>query len=126
MSAGWVAATVIAITGAGAWRFGTSATTISPLPPPPPSLRADLSLPLDLRLTAKSPPALSHDGRFLAFTATHEGVQRLYMRDLETGDLLSLPGSDNGLMPFWSPDGSSLAFFAEGQLKRVSRTAARR
>lgn len=45
----------------------------------------------------------------------------MYVRDLETGDLRSLRGSDNGGLPFWSPDGSSLAFFAERQLKRVAR-----
>ena len=43
------------------------------------------------------------------------------MRDLETGDLRSLSGTDNGRVPFWSPDGNSLAFFADLQLKRVPR-----
>ena len=119
VSAGWIAVAALAVAGAAAWRFGPAATTTGH--PPPPPLRADLSLPLDLRLTAKSPPALSHDGRFLAFAATHEGVQRLYVRDLQTGDLRSLSGTDNGRVPFWSPDGNSLAFFADLQLKRVPR-----
>jgi serine/threonine-protein kinase len=29
------------------------------------------------------------------------------------------PGTDNAIFPFWSPDGSSLGFFADGKLKRI-------
>src|SRR5262249_6268246 len=30
-----------------------------------------------------------------------------------------LPGTDGATFPFWSPDGSAIAFFADGRLKRV-------
>ena len=85
-------------------------------------MRVDLALPLDLRLVSDSPPAVSPDGRYLAFAASHEGRRRVYLRDLETGDLRPLAGTENGMVPFWSPDGSSVAFFANGQLKRVPRS----
>ncbi len=68
-----------------------------------------------------SPPSLSPDGRFLAFAASHEGLQWLYVRDLEGGDLQQLAGTEGAQQPFWSPDGTALAFFANGSLKRVAR-----
>jgi hypothetical protein len=34
-----------------------------------------------------------------------------------------LPGTDDGTFPFWSPDSRSIAFFANGQLKRLNLDA---
>ena len=118
----WIAAAAVAVIAAimvaTAWRLGPSAPPASA--PSPPLLRADVMLPVDLRLVNESPPALSPDGRFLAFAASHDGLQRLYLRDLETDDLRPLAGTDGARNPFWSPDGTALAFFADRQLKRVS------
>ena len=33
-----------------------------------------------------------------------------------------VPGTENAAHPFWSPDGGSLAFMAEGKLKKVAAT----
>jgi serine/threonine protein kinase/Tol biopolymer transport system component len=104
----------LAILAASAWTLWPTASSPSPL-------HADMALPLDLRLAYQSPPALSPDGRFLAFAASHEGVQRLYLRDLTTGDLREIAGTDGAVQPFWSPDGMALAFFADRSLKRVAR-----
>ena len=110
----------LAIAAAVGWTLGTATPPVrEPMAAP---LRVDLALPLDLRLPSESPPAVSPDGRYLAFAASHAGSLRVYLRDLETGDLRPLPGTDNGMLPFWSPDGNSVAFFADGQLKRVPRS----
>ncbi|HSG00089.1 MAG TPA: protein kinase, partial [Vicinamibacterales bacterium] len=65
--------------------------------------------------------ALSPDGRRLVLQAVdHEtGVPSLWLRDLASGTPTRLSGTEGGGMPFWSPDGSEVAFFAEAKLKRV-------
>jgi Tol biopolymer transport system component len=65
---------------------------------------------------------LSPDGRYLAFIARHgdDGKTRLWVRALESARARALPGTENAFRPFWSPDGQSLAFFADGRLKRIN------
>ena len=61
--------------------------------------------------------ALAPDGRRLAFSAARDAVSQLWLRDLTSNDTQSLPGTTDALQPFWSPDGSSLGFFADGKLR---------
>ena len=49
----------------------------------------------------------------------------LWVRDSASGELRSLPGTEDGTMPFWSPDSRDLGFFAGNTLKRVSARADR-
>ncbi len=64
--------------------------------------------------------AVSPDGRRVAFVAeTVDGRQSIWIRKVDGLAAEPLPGSDNGLSPFWSPDSRFLAFFAEGQLKKI-------
>ncbi len=71
-------------------------------------------------------PTLSPDGRALVFRAAEisTGRQRLYLRPLD-GEPSPLEGTDNAIQPFWSPDGTSLAFFADGWLKTLSLASGR-
>jgi eukaryotic-like serine/threonine-protein kinase len=69
-------------------------------------------------------PAVSPDARNLAFWAPDEnGKLALWIRPLDApvARLLerAATGYTYGVPPFWSPDGRSLAFFADGKLKRV-------
>jgi eukaryotic-like serine/threonine-protein kinase len=65
--------------------------------------------------------SLSPDGRQLAFTATtRDGPSRLWVRPLRSLTPQSLPGTEHAAFPFWSPDGGSIGFFAQGSLKRIS------
>jgi len=64
--------------------------------------------------------ALSLDGRQLAFLAEYPGARaRLWVRPLDTVDPTPLAGTEGATYPFWSPDGRSLGFFADGSLKRI-------
>jgi Tol biopolymer transport system component len=64
--------------------------------------------------------ALSPDGRRLAFEAWDEksGTRALWLRELDSGKVELLAKTEGGEMPFWSPDGTRLGFFAEGKMKR--------
>ena len=65
--------------------------------------------------------ALSPDGRRLAFTATRNGVRSIWVREISTLDAQRVSGTEGaGDPPAWSPDGTSLAFFAGGRLRTVS------
>jgi len=65
--------------------------------------------------------ALSPDGRQLVTEAVDRetGTVSLWLRDLSSGVPTRLSGTDGGIMPFWSPDGLEIAFFAEGKLKKT-------
>src|SRR5262249_9784553 len=63
--------------------------------------------------------ALSPDGRMIVFGAIVDGKYALWLRSLDETKAHMLIGSENGLRPFWSPDGRSIAFFSEGKLRRI-------
>jgi serine/threonine protein kinase/Tol biopolymer transport system component len=68
--------------------------------------------------------ALSPDGRTVIYTAGGgpEGNQ-LWMRSLDSFTAIPLAGTRNGRAAFFSPDGRWIAFFAEGQIKKVPATS---
>jgi Tol biopolymer transport system component len=63
--------------------------------------------------------ALSPDGRTLVVAGTSKEGQRLYRRPLEQLEATPLAGTERGSSPFFSWDGASVGFFADGKLKRV-------
>ncbi len=79
-----------------------------------------------MRLDIHTPPtaepaslALSPDGRGLAFVAEEAGRQKLWIRLLDQTKAQPLERTEGATFPFWSPDGRSIGFFAEGKLKRI-------
>jgi len=65
--------------------------------------------------------ALSADGTKLAFVAVDsKATARVWVRELKrlTADLIE--GTEGASFPFWSPDGRSIGFFADGKLKKIS------
>ena len=68
---------------------------------------------------AANPPAVSPDGRQIAFTVERDGRQSLWIRDLDTSTARELPGTEGARLPFWRPDGRAIAFLAGGKLKRI-------
>jgi serine/threonine protein kinase len=63
--------------------------------------------------------ALSPDGRHIAFVATHQGRNMLWLRPLDSLEARPLPGTEDARVPFWSPDSQLVGFFASGRLQRV-------
>ena len=56
-------------------------------------------------------PAISPDGRYLAYVSARRGVGKLYLRDLTTGVERPLTtGESIDLFPAWSPNSRSLAY----------------
>jgi serine/threonine protein kinase len=63
---------------------------------------------------------ISPDGQKMAFTAfSADGKSMLYVSDLNSHDTKLLPGTDNAIEPFWSPDSRSIAFGSMGKLKKT-------
>ena len=63
--------------------------------------------------------ALSPDGRRLVFVGRNGLTTRLWVRALDDLVSESLRNTDGADYPFWSPDGRSIGFFADGKLKRI-------
>ena len=112
----WIAVT-LALAGALAWSTLYTRSTPADMP--------------EMRLEIASPPgadlsgfAMSPDGRALVFQATADGKTQLWLRPMDSETATPLAGTENvavenGSVPFWSPDGRSVGFFAGGQLKRI-------
>jgi eukaryotic-like serine/threonine-protein kinase len=65
-------------------------------------------------------PALSPDGRILAFHAPNAGGQKvIWVQALDSPAARALPGTEGSKELFWSPDGRSLGFFANSKLQRI-------
>ncbi len=63
---------------------------------------------------------LSPDGERIVFVAYAGTDASIWVRELSSGDVKELPGSQGGRLPFWSPDGANVAFFANGKLKKAA------
>jgi dipeptidyl aminopeptidase/acylaminoacyl peptidase len=66
---------------------------------------------------------LSPSGRQIAVMGTDgEGKSMIYIRALDAEEMAAVPGTEGGRFPFWSPDGTELAFYAGNKLQRVNLT----
>ena len=67
-----------------------------------------------------APLAISPDGRRLAIVAIGPDKKtQIWIRPLDALAAVPLPGTEGATSPFWSPDSRFLAFFADGQLKKM-------
>ncbi len=113
----WVAAAIAS---------GVAAATLLRPPTPPAEtarqIRFALPPPEGGRFTGwaeATPYALSPDGSTLAFIAADSKGQRVFLQPLSSLHAKALEGTEGAQAPFWSPDGKSLGFFAEQNLKRL-------
>ena len=63
--------------------------------------------------------AISPDARHVAYPATVDGARHLIVRTLATGARTVLADTADAGMPFFSPDGEWMAFFARGKLHKI-------
>lgn len=65
--------------------------------------------------------AVSPDGQQLVLCSYWKDHYQLWLRSLDNLTLTPLAGSEGfgNFIPFWSPDSRSIAFFADGKLKRI-------
>jgi Tol biopolymer transport system component len=66
--------------------------------------------------------SVSPDGRQITYVASSASLEGdpIQVRALDSLVSRPIPGTEGGGSPFWSPDGASLAFFADGKLKKVA------
>ena len=67
--------------------------------------------------------ALAPDGSFLVFSATPDGTMAkamLYRRPLDREEAAVIPDTEEACMPFFSPDGQWIGFWAKGKLYKVA------
>ncbi|MBI3450365.1 MAG: protein kinase [Acidobacteria bacterium] len=117
-----VAAGLALIFGAALFALGWSLHRSAPAPAP--VTRASLVLPAGFSLdTDNNSVAISPDGTRLAFAGSEVGAKsHLWIRRLDSLTAQPLTGTEGASYPFWSPDGSTLGFFADHKLRKISAT----
>jgi Tol biopolymer transport system component/DNA-binding winged helix-turn-helix (wHTH) protein len=119
-------AVVALVLAAAAGGFIAGRERRRPAPPPVPT-RFAVAPPAPWKLVEFRPSlAVSPDGRRIVFVAfdgdgpDDKDTKTLFVRDLDSLVTRRLPGTTGAHTPFFSPDGRSVAYFADRQLWRVA------
>jgi eukaryotic-like serine/threonine-protein kinase len=118
--AGWGAAAILAGALIMAWagRSRPSAAEVVRFTVNPP----EKGVFSDLPYTTVAVPqfALSPEGSAIVYATSVEGGKPLlWLRQMADAAAHPLAGTENALLPFWSPDGHWIGFFSEKQLKKI-------
>jgi eukaryotic-like serine/threonine-protein kinase len=107
----WLSLAALAIICA----MGVSFIHLRETPPPePPAAQFEVPSPTP----RVGPFALSPDGRYLVMSG--HGRSRLWVRPIDSLEARELPGTEDAVYPFWSPDSASIGFIADGKLKKIA------
>lgn len=114
-SRAWRAAGIVALLA------GTIAAAVVLWPraePRPAVVRVSVATPGTL--TPQMSAAISPGGDRVAFVSTDaSGRSMLWVRTMDQLEPRAVAGTERAAHPFWSPDGESLGFIADGRIKRV-------
>ncbi len=97
-------------------------------PQPRPMTRTSIVLPLEAPLAppssfhlaiGRTSLALAPDGSFLVYVAWVDHAHHLYRRDMRSGEITPMQGTEGAQGPLFSPDSRWVGFFADGRLKKV-------
>jgi DNA-binding winged helix-turn-helix (wHTH) protein len=113
----WIVALLALLTAASAvWQYVRGST---PLPRQP--VRFDLVLPAGVTVAATGAPvAVSDDGSLVAIASCDGPDCAIRLRPLSGTELTPVAGTAGGAAPFFSPDGRSLGYFANGRLYTIA------
>jgi DNA-binding winged helix-turn-helix (wHTH) protein len=98
-----------------AFAFILFAQLRQPDPPPVPVRR--------FAFTPQEPadsPVISPDGRHIAYVTGVGKEAKLWVQDLDQDRPRVIPGAEGSRRPFWSRDSTTIGFFADEELRRVS------
>ncbi len=110
----WVAiAAFVVIAAFGIWAISR---TTSRDQSPEQVVEFGLNLPPGVLLANSA--VVSPDGRYIAVGVFKE-VARILVYSLASRESRFVPGTEGGLFPFWSPDGSHLGFFVDGRVMQI-------
>jgi eukaryotic-like serine/threonine-protein kinase len=114
-----LAVTALALTAAVAIGVAVGSQLRLAPPPEPTSVRFVVTPPEDFSFRGMM--ALSPDGQRLALvTIDDKRRTQLWVRSMSSEVPQRVAAADGATYPFWSPDGQSIGFFADRQLKRVA------
>jgi Tol biopolymer transport system component len=77
----------------------------------------------EMQAPGTSWPVISPDGQRIAYTATQDGKNMIWIRPIGSVTARPLAGTDASDALFWAPDNRNLGFFADGKLKRIDVTS---
>jgi hypothetical protein len=120
----WIAASMVMATVMGTVAAVLAVMHFREKPPKLPAIQFSIFAPEGVTfgdVRYGGPPLISPDGSQLAFAGIDgRGTNQLWVRPLRSLTARPLPGTDDAMYPFWSPDSRWLAFVADGKLKKIS------
>ncbi len=119
----WATVVGLVIVLAGVWLATTRMRSEPgrPMDSRPPLVALNIDVPTGWVIQVWDQVAVSPDSRYIAFTAVGpDRVRALWVHPLDGTAARQVPGSETALVPFWSPDGERVGFFANGKLQAAS------
>ena len=84
--------------------------------------RVQFGLPFENIQAHANMPRLAPDGSAICYTSTDSSGRRLlWLRTMDSDEAKPIPGTDDAMYPFWSPDGKRIGFYAQRKLKSIAR-----
>jgi len=113
----WIITLFALLTAVSAvWRYVDRASPVTRAP-----VRFEVPLPPGLTVaTSGGPVAVSGDGALIALAGCKASDCGIYLRPLSRTTATLVAGTAGGAAPFFSPDGQSIGYFANGRLHTIA------